>query len=155
MSKPITYVRYYFPNGLRWTMSVILLPFALYLLTSTWYLSAFFCLIIVFILWSFKYVTSIDPKNKLIQDKFYRMAIPFGKTFRYLEMQNLLVTREKKSYKAATRSRDYWVNYMEYSLHLKYDNNQQLTLFTINDPNIFKSQVEKFAKKLNLRVESS
>lgn len=155
MTSNVRYVRYYFPNGLRWTFSIMLLPLAIYLMIINWFIAAFFCVLIVFSLWTFKYVTSIDLSGKIIRDIHYRFAVPIGKTYRFSDMENLFVTREQKSYKAASRSRDYWVNYTEYSLSLKYDQNKQLTLFTFNDPDTFKEQVQKFAKKLNLRVETS
>lgn len=152
MSKPVKYIRYYFPNGLRWTLSVVLFPLSNYLLSIFWVGLAITCWVVAFALWSFKYVTSIDASKKEIKDVFYRMGIPFGSTYPFRELNSLVVTRENKKYKAATRSRDYWVNYIEYSLHLKYDSDKELMLFTINDPDTFKKQVERFAEELRLSV---
>ena len=148
----VNYARYYFPSGLRWTLLVLLLPLALYLFVISWYITGCFCLMVVFITWTSKYVMSVDQDKKLIKDVFYRMSIPFGQT--YKELKKLLVTSEKKSYKAASRSRDYWVNYTEYSLHLKYDD-KQVTLLTMHDPDPFKVQVKKFAKDLKLSIETT
>lgn len=153
MSKNITYVRYYFPNGLRWSLTVLLLPLAIYLFVIGWLITALICLFLVFMQWSFKYVMSINTQQKRIRDEFYRLNIPSGKTYNYSHLNSLLVTAENKGYKAASRSRDYWVSYMEYALHLKYDGNKQLTLVTINDPDVFKAQTDKFAQQLNLPVE--
>lgn len=105
-------------------------------------------------MWSFKYVTSIDPHKKIIRDHYYRFWIPIGEHYPYNELNKLIVSKEQKGYKAASRSRDYWVKYTEYTLHLKYDDSKQLSLFTFNEHEPFKVEVEKFAKKLGLVIES-
>ena len=153
MTGQVTYTRYYFPNGLRWTLAVLLMPLSAYLIIIGWHITAAFCIVIVFALWTFKYVTTIDPKRRIIKDQFFRMAIPFGKTLHYNRLHGLTVTRETKQYKAATRSRDYWVTYKEYSLHLKYDEGNSLLLFTINDPDVFDGHVKRFSQELDLRVD--
>lgn len=155
MDTSVKFTRYYFPNGLRWTLLILLLPLALFLLFVSWFITAIICLIILVILWSFRYVISIDHQNKLIKDNYYRFWIPFGEQYPYNELNKLVVTKEQQSYKATTRSRDYWVNYNEYTLHLKYDNDKQLQLFTMNEHEPFKMQVGKFAKKLSLGIETN
>lgn len=154
MKSPVNYTRYYFPNGLRWTLLILLLPLAIFLLFISWFITALICIVIVTILWSFKFVTSIDLKSKTIRDNYYRFWIPFGEHYTYDVLNNLFVTKEQKGYKAATRSRDYWVNYNEYTLYLRYDDNKQLPLFTMNEHEPFKNQVEKFSKNLGLNVET-
>lgn len=119
----------------------------------SWYIMATLGLIFVFSLWTTKYVTSIDPDKGLINDTFFLAGIPFGKTYKFNKLTSLNVTRENRSYKAASRSRDYWVKYTEFSLNLSYDDDKLLTLFTINDPDQFKTQVDKFSKELNLKVQ--
>ena len=111
MKSPVNYTRYYFPNGLRWTLLILLLPLAIFLIFISWFIAAFFYIVIV--------------------------------------------TKEQKGYKATTRSRDYWVNYNEYTLYLRYDDNKQLPLFTMNEHEPFKIQVEKLSKNLGLNVENT
>lgn len=153
MSNTVKYTRYYFPSVLRWIASIILLLLAGYLAIIGWFIAFPICLLCILILWTFKYVVFIDQKKKHISEEFHRMAIPFGETRIYNKLNKLVVTREKKSYKAASRSRDYWVNYVEYSLHINYDN-KQLLLFTMNDHDAFEAMVKKFAEQLSLRVDS-
>ncbi|MCR9249358.1 MAG: hypothetical protein NXI20_03010 [bacterium] len=153
MNKKVIYQRYYFPNGLRWTLLVLLVPMATYFIFLSWYVASFICLMLVLTLWTTKYITSIDTINKIINDKFLIVGIPTGKTLQFHRLECLQVSRENKKYKAASRSREYWVNYTEFTLSLKYDESKLLTLFTMNDSDQFKYQVEKFAKELSLDVQ--
>lgn len=120
MDSSATYVRYYFPDGLRWTITILLLPLVVYLLYVNWYITSIISIVIVMMMWSFKYVTSIDPHKKIIRDHYYRFWIPIGEHYPYNELNKLIVSKEQKGYKAASRSRDYWVKYTEYTLYLKY-----------------------------------
>jgi len=134
---------------------VLLVPLAIYLLLSGWFITSLLCLIISASLWTFKYVTTVDYEQAQIFDRFYRFGIPFGTSYPFTQLNTLLVTKENKKYKAASRSRDYWVQYIEYTLTLVYNHEQQLTLFTMNDYDLFKEQTEKFAKRLNLTLFNS
>ncbi len=149
----VTYVRYYFPNVLRWVLSILLFLLAIYLVIIGWYVTSAVCILFFAVLLTFKYVITVDQEKKMISDRFHRLGMSNGTHNHFTILNTLLVTKEKKSYKAATRSRDYWVNYVEYTLSLNYDDNKTFTLLTLNDHEDFKSQVEKFRKELNLKVE--
>ena len=75
----VRYTRYYFPNGLRWAMLVLLLPSILYFLIVGWYIVASTSFITLGFLWTTKYETYIDLKKKVIKDSFYRFMIPTGR----------------------------------------------------------------------------
>lgn len=90
--------------------------------------------------------------HKRITDEFFLFSIPITKAYDYHTLNHLVVTKENKSYKAVSRSRDYMVHCAQYTLHLKYDDYKLITLLTINDPDSFMRLLEKFAQDLHLSV---
>jgi len=153
MQSNVTYTRYYFSKEFRLTFVILFVPLVVYLIFIAWFMTAIFCILLVLTMWTFKNVLHIDLSRKKIKEQFYRFGVPSGDVHSFEKLNYLLVTSERKKYKAASRSRDYWVNYTEFSLQLNYDQNKRLVLLIMNDPDEFKTQVKKFAKSLQLRVK--
>lgn len=150
----IRFEDYYFSDGLRWTILILLTPLTIYLLF--WIKAYWFVLIIISVIvffFSTKYVTEFDTKNKVIKDLFYVFFIKSGKLLKYRTLLCIKIDKERRTFKDNSRSRDRTFDYFIYTGTLLYDNNSSLELTRKNEFKWFGSEMKRLAEELQIPIE--
>ncbi|MEO1053109.1 MAG: hypothetical protein AAFX87_20915 [Bacteroidota bacterium] len=143
----------YFARALQF-VSPVLIIFGGYQLWLASYILGAILILLGLVLITTRYITAIDIKKKQIED--YLEVLTFKanhEVFKFSNIEKIIITKEDKSYRDGSLSRDRVVTFDQLTGTLVYDGGQTFELLTKLDRDALIDKMREFAKFLNTYIE--